>query len=136
MNKIFIFIFIVIIIDIYYRFRLQTKLNALTMHSAILVNFYEKILLNKKIITSNDIKVARDLIKKSMSDKSYEKTKRMVLSIDRDYEAVLHELIYNGIIEDKEKFKAKKWLIEEALYNKNYQELEKELSEISGNFEK
>lgn len=85
MEKILILILIIILVDIYYRFRQQTKLNALAMHSAVLVNFYEKILLDKKIITPNDINITRNLIKESMNDKNYEKTKNIVLSIDQDY---------------------------------------------------
>jgi len=71
-----------IIFDISYRFKKQKNFNLLTKHLAFVTNHYEKILLDKKVITENDIINTRNAIREELNESDFLKLKEIVVAHD------------------------------------------------------
>lgn len=82
MEYVFYIIVILIIFDISYRFKKQKNFNLLTKHLAFVTNHYEKILLDKKVITENDIINTRNAIREELNESDFLKLKEIVVAHD------------------------------------------------------
>lgn len=86
-------IVILIIIDIYYRFKKQKNFNLLTKHLAFVINRYEKILLDKGVITEGDMINTRKAIREEVNEQDFLKLKKMVVAHDDIYLPILTDII-------------------------------------------
>jgi len=130
MNYITWIILILIVIDIYYRFRNQTKFNLLTKHIAFVINRYEKILLNKKVITEEDVRNTRNAIKNDLNEQDFLKLKKMVVVHDDTYLPILTDVIRN-----RKDYKSMLDTLEDTIYMADKQRLNKLENDVHKNNE-
>lgn len=96
MEYILYIIVILIMIDISYCFKKQKNFNLLTKHLSFVINYYEKIFLDKKIITENEIRNIRQAIKEELNEKDFAKLKKMVVAHDNIYLPILTDIVCHG----------------------------------------
>lgn len=112
------YLFVVfVLLDIYIGLKHQKVLS----HIIITNNYYEKILLLKKIITLKDIAETRQRVREEVGERNYEKIKDIFLHYDYDYinEAGLDKV--DRINKDR---------IKEFLYHRDYSKATKHLIKI------
>jgi len=61
-------ILLFIIIDIYYRLKRQKQINGLFFYSSTMSNYYEEILLSKKILSKNELLYKRKYIEEKLKE--------------------------------------------------------------------
>jgi hypothetical protein len=101
----------------------------LLCHLIITNNYYEKILLLKKIITHDDIAETRRQIKERLGEADYEKVKDIFLNYDLEYLQTAADLNLEEMNVENRRTILKK--IKDLLYHKKHTEAMRLLGEIN-----
>lgn len=111
--------------DVYLRLQHEKTLT----HIIVTNNYYEKILLLKKIITPRDITYTRRKIREIVGERDYEKIKEIFLHHDDDYLKIVADLS-NAKKIDVSDYKRRKKILSDLIYNKKYAEAMAHLTKL------
>jgi hypothetical protein len=115
-----------LLLDVYFHLRHRNILE----HVLVTHNYYEKILLLKQIINSDDIAHTREKIRQNIGDRRYAQVKNLLLHYDDDYLNYLKEL---GELSEAEKtfdFEKHRKKIGDFIYRKDYAKASKYLAGV------
>lgn len=93
------------------------KNDLLIKHLIITNSYYEKKLLEKKIIDLGDIYNTRQKIQEGITEKDYNKLINAFCKDDGDYHTAKLELVKSGS-ENGRRIRAVRWLIKDQIYNR------------------